>query len=126
MNLDDGINRNFQTKILNFKTKYLDIEELADIKYDNVETEYSKMTSCFVSKSNYIWTVGFIKENQDINDFILSYYIFAYSPYDINELMTEEIFKPIPFLDSTFFKIVHLRDDIGVLFYYLYPYNNIA
>ena len=120
---NDDINNNFQTKILNFKTKNLDFEELACKDYANVDVNFSKTTSCFVSKSNFIWTIGFIQEKNP--DSLLNYYIFVFSPYNLTEPMSSEIFQAFPFWDLTFFKMVHLRDDIGVLFYYSYPYDGL-
>ena len=122
VNLTDSIFKNFQTQILNFKSKNLDYDVIAYKNYDKVAGDFSKMTSCLVSKSNFIWTVGFIKEGDDnVN---LYYYIFVFSPFNLSEPMDQEEFQAVPFWDKTFFKMVHLRDDIGVLIYYSYPYND--
>ena len=113
--------KSFRMKILNFKNKNLNFDEISVIDYP-VDTNYSNMTSCFVSKSNYIWNIGFIQEEQSDHSTPAVYYIFVYSPFNLNETIYSDNFPVKPFWGGTFFKMVHLRDDIGVLVFYSYPY----
>ena len=110
----------FRTNVLEFGTKNLveliNLDLISKVDYE-LREEIGEMTSCFVSKSNYIWTMGLINEGSN-----LSYWIIIYSPFNLERKVDWENFKAFPFYKRVFFKIVHLKDDIGVAFYYSYPY----
>lgn len=107
--------KNFNTKIMSFTSKNLDYDIIKNIDID-ISEESSYSTSCIVSESKYIWNMGFRKENE-----MVAYYIKVYKP-DFNEI-EGEVFNASPFYSPTFFKIIHLREDIGVAFFYSYPYE---
>ena len=65
--------------------------------------------------------MGFKNEN---NTF--SYYIIIYSPFNLSHMIDIETFEVYPFDNRAFYKIVHLKDDIGVAVFYSFPYNNIS
>ena len=113
---------NFTTKALFFNSKEIDNENNINVVVDlgySVKEQISLMTSCFVSKSNYIWTMGFL-ENEPGK---VRYYVIIYEPPEFNKEYTRYEFDTQPFYDKTFFKIVHLKDDIGVGIYYSIPEN---
>ena len=77
------------------------------------------MTSCFVSKNDYIWTFGMIQENNKDNpNKPAVYYIFVYKPYQMTGQKKSEKIEISPFAENIFHKLVHLREDIavGILF----------
>ena len=82
----------------------------------NLTEKTSSMTSCFVSESNLIWVMGFIQEGEGI----ISYYIILYNPDNIAVDLASYRFNTVPYYDRTFFKIVNLKGDIGVAFYFAY------
>ena len=82
----------------------------------NLTEDESSMTSTFVSESNLIWVMGFYQDSDGDN----AYYIILYHPDNITEDLTSCRFNTVPFYDRTFFKIVHLRGDIGVSFFFAY------
>jgi len=104
---------------LKFESKNIEenngISVVIEHPYDLSE-ERSSITSCFVSESNLIWVMGFIQEGEEIN----SYYIIIYNPDNIAVDMASYRFNTVPYYDRTFFKIVHLKGDIGVAFYFAY------
>ena len=51
------------------------------------------------------------------------YYVIIYEPPEFNKEYTRYEFDTQPFYGQTFFKIVHLKDDIGVGIYYSIPEN---
>ena len=116
----------FRTNILEFLDKNIEewnyTNSISYIDFEITE-EISpiSMTSCFVSKNNYIWTMGFKNEN---NTF--SYYIIIYSPFNLSHMIDIETFEVYPFDNRAFYKIVHLKDDIGVAVFYSFQYNNIS
>ena len=116
---ENPVSHSFITKALFFGSK--DIEQTDAISvviehpYDLIE-QISSMTSCFVSESNLIWVMGFVQEGEGD----ISYYIILYNPDNIGVDLASYRFQSTPFYDRTFFKIVHLRGDIGVAFYFAY------
>ena len=108
----------FRTTILEFKstdiTQAYNVMEGADFQLNNRRSE---ITSSFISKSNYIWTIGFIEEFERF-----AYYIIIYSPLNLQQNVYMERFEAYPFYERTFFKLVHLKEDIGVGVFFSYPY----
>ena len=74
-----------------------------------LDNNINQITSCFFSKSNYIWTMGAIEE-----DHKSGFYIIIYSPLNLQNHIDMHRFEAPPFYERTFFKIIHLKDDIGV------------
>ena len=73
------------------------------------------MTSCFVSKNDYIWTFGMIQENNKDNpNKPAVYYIFVYNPNQMTGQKKSEKIEISPFAENIFHKLVHLREDIAV------------
>ena len=115
---ENPVSHSFMAKALKFTSK--DIEQNIGINivkqhYYNLTQERSSMTSCFVSESNLIWNMGLIQEEE-----VASYYIIIYSPDNMGIDLFVYNFKVEPFLDRIFFKIVHLKGDIGVALFFAY------
>jgi len=109
----------FITKALHFETKEIEqnnaISVAIEHPYDLIEG-ISSMTSCFVSESNLIWVMGFVQDKE----IHISYYIILYDPSNIGVDLASYRFNSTPYYDRTFFKIVNLRGDIGVAFFFAY------
>ena len=109
----------FITKALKFNSKDIAQEGSMSIAIEhvyNLTEERSSMTSCFVSESNLIWVMGFYQESEGT----IAYYIILYNPDNIAVDLTSYRFNTVPYYDRTFFKIVHLRGEIGVGFFFAY------
>ena len=109
----------FQTKALKFDKKDIsqyDSMTLAIEHIYNLTEEQSSMTSSFVSESNLIWVMGFYQYLEEG----IAYYIILYDPDNIGVDLTSCTFNTVPFHDRTFFKIVNLKGDIGVAFFFAY------
>ena len=125
----------FLTKLLKFNSKNIEqknsINKINEVEYQlsKTEIETSVITSCFVSKSNYIWTMGFINELAlkvpELPFYNVSYYIYVYSLSHMDEPIDSFYFNVYPFYNRTFCQLAYLRDDIGVAFYYSWPDYNI-
>ena len=135
----DSIDQNgynsFITKLLKFNSINFAqgnaINTVNDIEYRLLKntTETSVITSCFVSKNNHIWTMGFVSDGDkkviEPNLFNVSYYIYVYSLSHMNEPISVFYFNVYPFYDRTFCQLAYLRDEIAVAFYYSWPDRNV-
>ena len=72
----------------------------------NLTQDKSSMTSCFVSESNLIWVMGFIREKEGLEN--NSYYIILYNASNIEVDLISYKFNTLPYYDRAFFKIIHL------------------
>jgi len=116
---ENPVIHSFITKALKFDSKNIEENNAISVAIEhiyNLTEKTSSMTSCFVSESNLIWVMGFIQEGEGI----ISYYIILYNPDNIAVDLASYRFNTVPYYDRTFFKIVNLKGDIGVAFYFAY------
>ena len=117
--IDNLDTNSFITKAIKFESKNIEqannINVVIEHPYES-NREKSAMTSCFVSESNIIWVMGFIQENIGNN----TYYIILYNPENIRNELFRYHFDTVPYYYRTFFKMVHLKGDIGVVFFFAY------
>ena len=108
----------FRTSILDFtSTELTETTHLVEGANFPLNNNINQITSCFFSKSNYIWTMGAIEE-----DHKSGFYIIIYSPLNLEKHIDMHRFEAPPFYERTFFKIIHLKDDIGVGVFFSFPY----
>ena len=106
------------------KFKSINIENETNIKVINTEKYFlnkniykiNTIISSFVSKSNYIWIMALNKEF-NLENIRTEYYIFIFNQGDKSALDFQE-FQSSNSNKNNFLKMIHLRDDIGIIMYY--------